>query len=86
MTPGERTLEERILIKKGKIQGILYPALSVGLLLIGCGQAVPAYGPEGEYAGKTGEINTEIAVPLPEETENRTKEDMENREDRKSVV
>lgn len=86
MTPGERTLEERILIKKGKIQGILYPALSVGLLLTGCGQAVPAYGPEGEYAGKTGEINTEIAVPLPEETENRTKEDVENREEKAANV
>lgn len=52
--------------------------LSVVLLVSGCGQADPAYGPEGKYAGESDEINTEAAVDTPEETEDSAEEVLEN--------
>lgn len=70
-----------VLIDKRKIWGILYPVLAVSLFLTGCGQAAPAHGSEGEYAGEPGEMNTEIAADSPEETENRTETDPENGEE-----
>lgn len=71
-----------VLTNKRKIWGILYAALTVSLFLTGCGQAAPAYGPEGEYAGEPDEINTEIAADIiPEETEERMEEDQKNGEE-----
>lgn len=60
---------------------ILGGILSVVLLVSGCGQAAPAYGPEGEYAGEPDKVNTEIAADIPEETADRTEEDQENGEE-----
>lgn len=54
--------------------GVLGGILSVVLLVNGCGQAAPAYGPEGEYAGTPDKINAEIAADIPEETEDSTEE------------
>lgn len=60
---------------------VLGGILSVILFVSGCGQAAPIYEPEREYAGEPDKINTEIAVDILEETEDRTKENQENGEE-----
>lgn len=60
---------------------ILYLVLAVSLFLAGCGKAAPAHGSEGEYAGESDEINTEIAADSLEDAKDRTGADLENGEE-----